>query len=69
MPGRVGGPWRGRPGGVRREAQSATAPVSSQRAHRTPGPTRRSPRVLYCEVAVLGGELAVPCTRNPLQRG
>lgn len=25
--------------------------------------------VIYSNVAVLGGELAVPCTRNPLQRG
>ena len=25
-------------------------------------------RVLYLLSAVLGGELAVPCTRNPLQR-
>jgi len=25
-------------------------------------------RVLYYDMAVLGGELAVPCTRNPLQR-
>jgi hypothetical protein len=25
-------------------------------------------RVLYYDLAVLGGELAVPCTRNPLER-
>ena len=25
-------------------------------------------RVLYYDLAVLGGELAVPCTRNPLKR-
>ena len=24
---------------------------------------------VYCDVVVLDGELAVPCTRNPLQRG
>ena len=30
------------------------------------GPGRRWPRVYSTAVTVLGGELAVPCTRNPL---
>ena len=32
-----------------------------------PGPSSEPDRIL--PVAVLGGELAVPCTRDPLQRG
>jgi hypothetical protein len=33
----------------------------------TPFPARR--RARYHAMAVLGGELAVPCTCNPLQQG
>jgi uncharacterized RmlC-like cupin family protein len=67
---------------VHRESNPSTEPAAivvvragegetgrQRRRPRVGDPPRRRPLVYSPRVTVLGGELAVPCTRDPLQRG